>query len=130
MGLNSRPCDAADEKRCSILHYQLDFQRNGDKHYYIWRGSPPDESEAPPNAILLDLGDVYVPGPEIEKMLGYVFALADGVAFVALVHCHARNQQDIKRRLKARDVKLYSNTAFFSDAERAGQWLASQCTNC
>ncbi len=111
-----------------ICRYQLDFQQNGNHHYYIWRHHPLDENERKQIALLIDLNNVYVPNFEIEKLVCSFLVPAAGVVSIAFVHCHLYNQQEIKRKLKAGDVKLYSRTAFFSGIEHARQWLEVQCT--
>ena len=114
----------------SISHYQLDFQRNGNRHYYIWQHNPVENAGRSVLGMLIDLNNVFVPNHEIERMVFDFVAPISGVISLAFANCHTHNQQDIKRKLKAGDLKLYSRTAFFNDIQKAMQWLEAQCANC
>lgn len=113
-----------------IFNFQLDFQCNGNKHFYIWRHHPLDGTPRENVGLLIDLNGVYVPGFEIDKMVCSLLVPATGIVSVAFVNCHFHNHQDIKRKLKAGNVRLYSNTAFFADIGQARQWLESQSASC
>lgn len=127
MALESSPKENCDKSSNIIFHYRLDFQQFGNQHRYIWRRQPLAGNGRRRIAMLIDLNNVFVPEFEIEKMVAEFLAPADTVFSIAFSNCHAGNQQDIKRRLKAGDVLLYSNTAFFSNTDAARQWLEHRC---
>lgn len=119
-----------DSSQVRISHYRLDFQCNGSRHYYIWRHNPLEDGGQSVPRMLIDLNHVYVPDQEIEKMVFGFVVPASGILSIAFINCHVHNQQDIKRKLKMGDVKLYSKTAFFTDLHKARQWLKAQCVSC
>lgn len=129
MDLNTQSSEYGRALQSNIVHYRLDFQQNGRHHCYIWRHHPPNGEDGRRVAILVDLNDIYMPDLEIEKMVCSFLLPATGAVSIAFANCHSHNQQEIKRKLKAGDIKLYSKTAFFVDILRARQWLETQCAN-
>lgn len=127
MGPSSQSNECRHGSQGNISHYHLDFQRNGSNYYYIWRHNPYEAAEQLVPGLLIDLNNVCIPEPEIEKMvLGFVGSACEIIS-IAIINCHAGNQQDIRRKLKTGDMELYSRTAFFTDLHKAQQWLKAQC---
>lgn len=126
MDLAPHAAEPAGKNKNTIVYYQLDFLCNGSSHNYIWRQQPLHTSWQKHIAMLIDLSGIYVPQPEIEKMTALFMAQPGEVRHLAFAGCHAHNQQQIKRKLKAGNVRLYSRTNFFADAHEALQWLAAQ----
>lgn len=127
MDLNAQTLENAAARPGAISHYRLDFQHKGNGHRYIWHHPPYEDLEQGELSLLIDLNNVYMPGPELEKMVSGFLVPASGITALAFANCHAHNQQNLKRRLKSCDVKLFSRTAFFTDIARAKQWLKAQC---
>lgn len=128
MDLNSQLQDNMGIARSVVSHYQLVLQQNGDHHYFIWRRNPPEAEDEKKLAMLIDLNHVYLPEAEIEKMVR-CFLLPAGVVSIAFANCHSHNQQEIKRKLKAGDIELFSKTAFFADLLRAQKWIEGCVSN-
>ncbi|MDL2253464.1 hypothetical protein LJC49_05240 [Ruminococcaceae bacterium OttesenSCG-928-I18] len=115
-----------DALQTNISHYSLDFLQKGEQHFYVWRNHAGNGSVQQASALLIDLNHVYIPNQEIEKLLYSFECPKSHTLFIAIAHCHIQNQQEIKRKLKAINLKLFSQTAFFTDLLQAEQWLAAQ----
>lgn len=107
----------------NISHYQLVFQQSESPHYCIWRHHLLKKNRQESSAMLVDLNNAYVPDTEIEKIICDLLTPIADITSIAFANCHSHNRQEIKRKLKASNIKLYSNTAFFSNVEQAKQWL-------
>lgn len=129
MNLEPQCMDHPGGNQSTVSYYCLDFHRNGNKHYYIWRHQPPEDTRPGHMALLIDLNGVYVPEHEIEKMVFHFVLPIGEILCLAFANCHTHNQREIKRKLKAGDLKLYSKTGFFTDLGAAKHWLETQCAN-
>lgn len=110
----------------TISHYRLDTIQCGSNHHYIWRHRLAGEDQRGTLAVLVDLNNLYIPDHEMEKLVFSLVMPDTGMFSVAIANCHKHNQQELKRRLKAHSLKLYSKTAFFMDPQQAMQWLRTQ----
>lgn len=121
--MNTQTVEPNETSQNSISYYSLDFMQKGEQHYYIWRHHAGKSNSY--QAVLIDLKNIYLPDGEIDKLLLALEGQGSASFSVAFANCHAHNQREIKRKLKACNVKLFSHTAFFSDFQQAKQWLCA-----
>ncbi|MDL2295083.1 hypothetical protein LJC60_10810 [Ruminococcaceae bacterium OttesenSCG-928-D13] len=107
-------------------HYQLVFQQSENPPYCIWRHHLLKRNCPELLAMLVDLNNAYVSDLEIERIVCDFLVPVAGITSIAFANCHSHNRQEIKRKLKASSVKLYSKTGFFTSIEQAKKWLEAQ----
>lgn len=112
-----------------IAHYLLDLQHKDGQKLYVWQCPPNRETDCR-LALLIDLKGIYLPDNEIERLTDSLETPEDRICAIAFANCHAHNRQEIRRKLKAKNVRLFSHTAFFAGPAEAKQWLSSQIINC
>lgn len=123
MDMNLRTAEQDTEPLARISYHSLDYLRQGEQYYYIWRQHPPQLEQLGAFSLLLDLNGLLMPAAEVEMLIRRLDGHIGSIQAIAFINCHISNQREIKRRLKACDVRLFSRSAFFTDLPRAKQWL-------
>lgn len=109
-----------------IMHFALDQMERGEQSYFVWRHSPLKSSNTGAVSLLLDMDGLLVPEHEINKLVHRLGQNTERLVAVAFFGCHASHQRQIKRKLKACDLRLFSKTAFFAELPQARRWLTTQ----
>lgn len=121
MNMHSDGCGEALSS--DISSHSLHLLKQDGLRPYIWQhhSNNSDESVA-----LIDLNGICLPENEINELLLRLEKPCGSVHSIAFLNCNLHNQREIKRKLKALNVKLFSNSAFFSDISEAERWLTLQ----
>lgn len=130
MGMMEQAAQQERDIPGGVSYYSLDYQLRGEQVFYIWRHRSSDERCIRNASLLIDLNNILIPENEIDKLVAGLDGDKGMVRAVAFFNCHSSNQRELKRRLKASDVRLFSKTAFFIDPLQARQWLQSRSVNC
>lgn len=127
--MNSLPEERNGKSPDIISYYFLNYTKEKGDEFVRRHRVPPDEDRTQKTALLIDLNNACIPDDEMEKLVLGLAWPGMRILCIVFVHCHVHNQRKIKRALKAHNVALFCNTAFFADLAPAREWLAAQTAN-
>ena len=76
--------------------------------------------------IWIDLYETTLDGEVIDFLVNHLKVIRHKIFKLCLVGCSFSGRQKLKSKMKQEDMDLFSQTQYFSDPEKAKQWLVRE----